>query len=56
MRKLLRRFWREERGCVVAMEWVFVASILTLSALAGLWAVQHAEQSGETEPLAALIR
>lgn len=56
MSKLLRQFWREERGCVVAMEWVFVASILTLGALAGLWAAQYADRTGEIERPAALTR
>ncbi len=40
--KRLKTFWRDERGCLPAMEWVFVASILTLGAIAGLLALQHA--------------
>jgi Flp pilus assembly pilin Flp len=34
MRKLLRDFWRDERGYVPATEWMLVASILTLGAIA----------------------
>ncbi len=42
MQKLLGDFWREERGCVPAMEWMLVASILTLGALAALLAMHIA--------------
>lgn len=35
MRSWLAKFWRDDWGCVAA-EWMLVASILTLSALAGL--------------------
>ncbi len=34
MGKLLGEFWRDDRGCVPAMEWILVASILTLGAIA----------------------
>lgn len=34
MRKSLKRFWRDERGYVPAMEWMLVASILTLGVIA----------------------
>jgi Flp pilus assembly pilin Flp len=42
MRELLGKFWRDERGCVAATEWMLVASILTLSAIAGLAAMHCA--------------
>jgi Flp pilus assembly pilin Flp len=41
MRASLARFCRDERGCLAAMEWTFVASLLTLGAIAGLLAMQH---------------
>jgi hypothetical protein len=34
MRKRLRAFWHDDRGYVPVMEWMLVASILTLGALA----------------------
>lgn len=42
MRQLFTSFWRDERGCAPATEWMLVASILTLSAFAGLAALHHA--------------
>jgi Flp pilus assembly pilin Flp len=42
MRKYLSKFWRDERGYVLAMEWIFVASLLSLGALAGMMALHHA--------------
>ena len=30
MRQLLRRFWKDDRGAVIASEWAFVATILVL--------------------------
>jgi hypothetical protein len=34
MPKLLREFWRDDRGYVPVTEWMLVASILTLGAIA----------------------
>lgn len=34
MQKLLREFWCDERGYVPVTEWMLVASILTLGAIA----------------------
>jgi hypothetical protein len=42
MFKLLGQLWRDDRGCVEATEWMLVASILTLSALAGMAALYQA--------------
>ena len=42
MRNFLRTFWRDDRGCVAATEWMLVASILTLSAIASVAALHHA--------------
>ena len=41
MHNVLEKFWRDDRGCV-AMEWIFVASILTLSAFVSLAAMYRA--------------
>jgi hypothetical protein len=56
MRKLLGDFWRDDRGCVPAMEWVFVASILTLGTVAGLLFVQHSRDADLPERPPALMR
>jgi hypothetical protein len=57
MRKLLRKFFRGEEGFVLALEWVFVASILTLGTIAGmLLSMPHAEDGDPTERPAALTR
>jgi hypothetical protein len=34
MRKLLQHLWRDDRGYVPVMEWMLVASILTLGVIA----------------------
>jgi hypothetical protein len=39
MLRLMGQLGRDERGCVEASEWMLVASILTLSALAGMAAL-----------------
>ncbi len=36
MRKFLRTLWRDDRGYVPVMEWMLVASILTLGAFVTL--------------------
>lgn len=41
MHGFLGKFLRDDRGCLAA-EWMLVASILTLSALAGLAALHRA--------------
>jgi Flp pilus assembly pilin Flp len=41
MPTFLEKLWRDERGCVPATEWMLVASILTLGAIAGLLALHH---------------
>jgi Flp pilus assembly pilin Flp len=40
MGKLLAEFWRDDRGCVPMMEWMLVASILTLGVIAAQLAVR----------------
>lgn len=42
MFNVLGRFWRDDRGCVEATGWMLVASILTLSAIAGMTALYQA--------------
>lgn len=39
MRRMLGAFWRDDRGYVPAMEWMLVASILTLGYVAALLAI-----------------
>jgi len=40
MGKLLGEFWRDDRGYVPAMEWILVASILTLGVIAARVVIQ----------------
>jgi hypothetical protein len=57
MRELLWKFWRSEDGFVLAMEWIYVASILTLGTIAGmLLTMPHGEDDGPPERPAALTR
>jgi Flp pilus assembly pilin Flp len=42
MRKLLSRLWKDDGGAIIAMEWIFVATILVLGAITGLVAVRQA--------------
>ena len=42
MRDLLEKLWRDDDGCVAATEWMLVASVLTLSALASLAVLHYA--------------
>lgn len=56
MRKLLRQLWRDDRGCVLVIEWVFVASILTLGTIAGMLAMQHLGDEDAPNWPAALTR
>jgi hypothetical protein len=55
MRTLLRKLWRDDRGYVLAIEWIYVSSILTLGAIAAMLAVQHCEEDTPSWP-AALTR
>jgi hypothetical protein len=56
MRKLLRKLWRDDRGYVLAMEWIYVSSILTLGTVAALVAFQHVEEEDTPSWPAALTR
>ena len=42
MTRLLRRLWQDDGGALIATEWVFVATILVLSLVVGLKAVESA--------------
>src|SRR5579883_1552114 len=42
MRKLLSRLWNDDGGAIIAMEWVFIATILVLGIITGLVAVRQA--------------
>lgn len=42
MRKVMLKLWNEERGALIATEWVFVSTILVIGVVAGLKSVQSA--------------
>src|SRR6266849_3473241 len=42
MRNLLVKLWNDDGGALIAMEWVFVATILVLGSITGLIAVRQA--------------
>lgn len=50
MRNLWAKFWRDDRGCMAATEWMVVASILTLGLLLATLALHQADERGEEEP------
>ena len=52
MRAYFCDFCRDERGSVLATEWVFVASILTLGTIAGLLALQATNEKAPDWPTA----
>ena len=41
MRNLLARLWGDDGGALIALEWVFVATILVLGTVTGLVAVRQ---------------
>jgi hypothetical protein len=49
MHQLFLRLWEDDRGALIATEWVFMATILVLGALVGLVAVRQALVSELTE-------
>jgi hypothetical protein len=42
MRQLMSRLWKDDCGALLAVEWVFVATILVIGSITGLTAVRHA--------------
>jgi Flp pilus assembly pilin Flp len=56
MLHLLSKWWKDEDGCVLAVEWVFVASILTLGGIAGLLALSNAVDPPSVDLPAPLVR
>ena len=42
MRRVMARLWDDDRGALIASEWVFVATILILGTITGLVAVRQA--------------
>ena len=42
MRRLMLQLWSDDSGALIATEWVFVATILVLSLVVGLKAVESA--------------
>ena len=55
MHPLMRRFLRDESGSVVVGDWVFVATILVLGAVAGA-AVLHQTRPDASEDAAAAVQ
>lgn len=49
MRQLMLKLWKDEGGALIAVEWVFVATILVLGVITGLVAVRQAVISELTE-------
>lgn len=41
MRNLMLKLWNDDRGALVATEWVFVSTILVVGVVAGLKSVQQ---------------
>ena len=42
MFQLVRKLWRDDRGALIATEWVFIATILIIGAITGFVAVRQA--------------
>jgi hypothetical protein len=42
MRQLISRLWTDDAGALLAVEWVFVATILIIGSITGLVAVRQA--------------
>jgi hypothetical protein len=55
MLKRMTRFWRDDRGCVPASEWMLVASILTLGTLAAILTTMHMPHDHAEEEVPALL-
>jgi Flp pilus assembly pilin Flp len=54
MRRTVRRLWNDDRGALIATEWVFVATLLVLGIITGLVAVRQAVISELTEAAQAI--
>lgn len=42
MRNIMRKMWNDDRGALIATEWVFVSTIMVIGVVAGLKSVQQA--------------
>jgi hypothetical protein len=42
MRQLMGRLWHDDQGALLAVEWVFIATILVIGSVCGLVAVRQA--------------
>jgi Flp pilus assembly pilin Flp len=42
MRNIMRKLWNDDRGALIATEWVFVSTIMVIGVVAGLKSVQQA--------------
>jgi hypothetical protein len=56
MRKYLSQLWHDDAGYVLAMEWIFVVSLLTLATVAGLVALHRAGDDCAADWPAAVTR
>jgi hypothetical protein len=57
MQNLLWKFWHSEDGFVLAMEWIYVASILTLGTIAGMMlSTPHGEDDNPPKHPVAMTR
>ncbi len=45
MKKIIAKLWKDDGGALIAVEWVFVATILVLGVIVGLVAVRNAVNS-----------
>jgi hypothetical protein len=56
MKQLLIKFWADDRGSVLAPEWIFVATILALGAVTGMVAQRRAALDRLGDPDSALMQ
>lgn len=55
MQRLMSRLWADDGGAIIAMEWVFIATILVLGIITGLVAVRQAVLAELTDVANAIL-
>ena len=55
MRKLLGKCWKDDAGALIAIEFLFVATILVIGTVVGLTAVRNAVNAELTELANAIL-
>ncbi|HEV3078867.1 MAG TPA: hypothetical protein VGY66_03785, partial [Gemmataceae bacterium] len=55
MRKLLANCWKDDNGALIAMEFLFVATVLVIGIVVGLTAVRNAVNAELTELANAIL-